>query len=254
MASPLRRAYAVLWLHAKRLRRLGMNLVDYTVSTALWASINALMLIAVYGPGVGEKLAVATIPWLYYMVTLSTTAGWINYYMATGVAEYELYLGHNPMWTVAGRIILSATAGTASSTLMALLLGLRPSLELAASCIAAMLVGHSYGLLITALGATRGVPGSILDLLGYASGLFGGLLLPLRDYPEPLRLVALATPLAPLGELARAAVIPGYTILPAGEAIAMILGWLAVLYAAAYIASKRFEWKARKEGVKTTRY
>ena len=254
----LRRIYAVLWLHAVRTKRLSWNLVDYSASMFLWAAINTLMLLAIFGVELGARLSVVVIPWLYYTVGLATTAGWINYYVASGMPDYELHLGHNPVATVAGRIVTSAAAATPPAIAAALALealGAHPDPALlAASAALALLVGHSYGLLLTALGASQGVPGSMLDILGYASGLFGGLLIPLYYFPPWLRAAALATPLAPLGELARASVPGNPLVLDAGHALAYTAAWIAALYAAAALAAKGFESRARRTGIRITRY
>ncbi len=252
------RLRAVLWLHLVRTRRLAWNLFDYMISMSLWAAINALMIIAIFGVR-NAGLAVVVIPWVYYTAGVGLTAGWINYYTATGIPEYELHVGHNPLLTLAGRLVTAAAAATPPAVIAAVALytsfHVTPDpLSLAAAAIAALLIGHSYSLFITALGASQGIPGTMLDLFGYASSILGGLLLPLRFFPDWLREIALATPLAPLGEATRAAVNTLYAWLEPGIAWRLVAAWIAGLYLAAYIASKRYTEKARREGVKTTRF
>ncbi|WP_167827889.1 hypothetical protein [Pyrolobus fumarii] len=246
---------ASLWLHMVRTKRLAPNMLDYSINMSLWALINVFILYAIYGPAEGRLLASSVIPWLYYTIALATTAGWLTHYTVLGLTPYELAAGHNPLLTIAGRIVTSVLPATlASLIVMAIVRPIMSPYVVLATALA-LLLGHAYGLLLAALGASMGVRGTILDILGYASGLFGGMIIPLRDYPHMFQALAFLIPPAPIGEIARMAphAYQSLTVMPFEVALSSALAWIAILYMLAALASRRTLAKIRREGLRSAR-
>jgi len=177
--------------------------------------------------------------------------GILEYIVASRTGFKELYLGVVPvslMWiSVTAAFIYFWVSAVLAPPRFALVDPLM--LILGAATLITVLL--AYGLILGGTMISSGVSGPVVELISFILPLASGALAPLRSMPEPIKVIALATPFSYPSELLRYSLLGVQPVLDPGTA-----SLIAVLYAAAFFIGSAIYFRAQvrnmlREGVKT---
>ncbi len=143
-------------------------------------------------------------------------AGWTWFVLATGLAEEHIIHHVNPLLFISGRLITGSTVSLiAIPLIMIIFVGVigksificHNPLFLIAGLLLVLLYATLYGLTLAALGLRLQVPGVMLDIINIFMYIIGGLGVPVALMPPMLRELSLLLPYTHAAELTRYGVL-----------------------------------------------
>jgi len=259
----LRLAAAAVYAFTLRHLRMKAAMASWGLSDAFWMLI--FMLAALAFTSKGEwPLLVPVIYWSIVAWSLMSEptwniGEWARTYIVLGLFDENELAGMSHRLFLAARIIPSlAVSVMAASAALAILYsatGVNPlrainPLLLAASLAAILAISTLYSLTLAWIGLTLRIPVPLLDVMNIFFFVVGGVAVDLSSMPEPMRIVALATPYSHPAELMRYAVSgdPPYLGLT-GEAAATV-AFIVLLAALESLAYRVALVRARRWGIK----
>ncbi len=210
---------AYIWAHLLRTVRYKFSLVNWGVVDFLWMSIYMLAILAFSKPSqYGE--VVPLVFWTIVAFSLMSTpvwtiGNWMNFYVNIGVFEVNEISNVNHLVFLLFRALPSLPVTAVSAAGASLLLysstGINPlRTENLLLCLFSLgmifLIALFYSLIIAFSSLATSTPAPLLDFMNFFLFFAGGIAVPIRSLPKPLRIIALATPYSYPSEILRYAV------------------------------------------------
>ncbi len=263
MKESLVKVKASLWLHTIRTTRYMTSSMNWAISDGLWVTIYVLGALAFTNPSnygiIVPMVFWAVMAWTLMSLPVWVIGNWVRFYIAMGVFDEHELAGVDHALFLSFRIIplLILTIGTVSvvALFIYIVTGIVPAvlnpLMLLFSLSMILLQATIYGLILAYASMVTEAPAPLLDFLNFFLFIAGGIAVPIRQLPTPLRAMALLTPYSYPAEILRLSVVPGYeTYLPIGLEIFSIFSYTLILLLILLIIRRKVSWKVRREGVR----